>query len=292
MKKAYRLLVLTMVFLFGMAVNVYADDPTVYVTKSGWENVTVYHTNENCISITNSDGVYKSFPESEAKNMGFSLCKNCASGKTEDATTKNVETVTKEEVTEVTASFEDEAATASESKKSSKSSNSSSKSSNSNSSSKSSSDGKVLMTEKQRRAKFASKTNPKRGTVVATEARPANAGFTYADFGKYNSYASENKLGGTPIYLLGTVMDVEKVSESGNYYKTVILVNDCDGYQWYMRANVAKDKYDMMKAEICGKAGYIYGTYAGYSGVTYRPMMDMTMMIETPGNSVNMALYQ
>lgn len=295
MKKAYKLLILTLVFVFGMAINVYADDVTVYVTKSGWENVTVYHTNDNCISITNADGVFKSFPESEAKSMGFTLCKNCAAGKTNQGST--VTTVTTDEGTttvegsEVTVSFDDSNAN-SDSKSSKNSSKNSSKGSASGSSKSSSSGGKTLMTEKQRRAKFASKTNPKRGTQVATIARPASVGFVYADFGVCNSYASENKLGGTPMYLLGTVMGVEKVAETDTQYKVVILVNDCDGYQWYMRANVAKNNYDLMKNEINGKAGYIYGNYAGYSGVTYRPMMDMTMMIETPGNSVNMALYQ
>ena len=161
------------------------------------------------------------------------------------------------------------------------------------SSSSSSSDGyKELMTDRQRKSKFWSKTNPKTGSTPVTTQRPASAGFSYADFGRYNDYNSKNNLGGTPIYLLGTVMDVQPVKEGDKDYKVAVLVNDCDGYQWYMRVRCDKTKYDLMKNEILGKAGYIYGTYAGYSGVVERPMMDMTVMIETPGNAVNMALYR
>lgn len=164
--------------------------------------------------------------------------------------------------------------------------------SSSGGSSNSGSSAGELMTEKQRRARFSSKTNPKRGTVVATTPRALSAGFTYADFGKYNSYNSENHLGGTPLYLLGTIMDIQPVKQTGSQYGLAVMVNDCDGYQWYMRCNCDQSKLPLLKAELMGKAGYIYGTYAGYSGVTNRPMLDMTMVLENGGNAVNMALYR
>lgn len=159
-------------------------------------------------------------------------------------------------------------------------------------SSKSSSNAKELMTESQRRSKFYSKTNPKRGAKPASPQREASAGFVYADFATFNSYASENGLGMTPIYLLGTIMQIEKVSDKGDKYGAVLMVNDCDGYQWYMRVDVAKDKYDLMKSEFIGKAANIYGYYTGYSGVTKRPMMDPTVIIEVNGNAVNLSVYK
>lgn len=150
---------------------------------------------------------------------------------------------------------------------------------------------KELMTEKQRQQKFSSKTNPKIGTKPTQPERPASAGFLYADFGTYNSYASENKLGGTPIYLLGTIMDVQPVEQNGSQYVVAIMVNDCDGYQWYMRCACNTAKYDLLKSEILGKAANIYGTYAGYSGIINRPMMDVSMILEVNGNSLNMVAY-
>lgn len=159
-------------------------------------------------------------------------------------------------------------------------------------SSSKSSNGKELLTESQRKKKFYSKTNPKRGAKPVAVQRAASAGFVYADFATFNSYASENGLGMTPIYLLGTIMQIEKVSDKGDQYGAVLMVNDCDGYQWYMRVNVAKDKYDLMKAELLGKAANIYGYYTGYSGVTRRPMMDPTIVVEVGGNSVDLSIYK
>lgn len=149
-----------------------------------------------------------------------------------------------------------------------------------------------LMTESQRRSKFRSRTNPKREATPVTVPRPASAGFAYADFAKFNSYNSDNHLGGTPIYLLGTIMDVQPVKEVGSMYWLAIMVNDCDGYQWYMRLYCDKTKYELFKNQMKGKAGYIYGLYAGYSGVTNRPMMDMTVVTPVGGVPTDMRLYQ
>ena len=149
------------------------------------------------------------------------------------------------------------------------------------------------MTEKQRRNRFRSKTNPKRGTKPATPIRPASGGFSYANFGTYNSYSSENHIGRVPIYLLGTIMDMQPVKQSGSTYSVDVMVNDCDGYQWQMRCTCDKSKYDLMKTQLLGKNAYIYGTYAGYSGVSNRPMMDMTVINEAGGvGYYNLSIYR
>lgn len=152
---------------------------------------------------------------------------------------------------------------------------------------------KLLMTESQRRKRFASKSNPKRGEKPANLVpKPAVNGFAYADFGTCNSYNSENGLGGTPIYLIGTITEIEKVYENNACYGAVLLVDDCDGYQWYMRAEIDKDKYDLFKGQFTGKTGYIFGTYAGYSGVTYRPMLDAMVLIPNGELAVDMSIYR
>ena len=151
----------------------------------------------------------------------------------------------------------------------------------------------ILMTQKQREKRFKSKTNPKRGEKIPNVIyKPNYLGFTYADFSTCNSYNSENGLGGRPIYLLGTIMDIEKVYENNIYYGVAIMVNDCDGYQWYMRADIAKNKYEIFKNAFLGKAGYIYGFYSGYSGVTNRPMMDVTVIHLNGLTPINVAYYQ
>ncbi len=186
---------------------------------------------------------------------------------------------------------------------SSKTSTKSSSKSSTKSSSKSSSSGSaakyddrgnlILMTDSQRRAKWRSRTNPKRGTDPGnTKFRPAYNGFTYADFGTCNSYNSDNHLGGQYMYLLGTIMDIEKVYENPAYYGVAIMVNDCDGYQWYMRAYINKLQYANFRALFLGKSGYIFGYYSGYSGVTNRPMMDMTVMYPNGGFATNLSAFQ
>ena len=151
----------------------------------------------------------------------------------------------------------------------------------------------ILMTQAQRHRKFASKTNPKRGVKPVTLVyKPNFNGFTYADFATCNSYNSENGLGGHPIYLLGTITDIEKVYENALYYGTAILVNDIDGYQWYMRADINKAKYDLFRNSFIGKTGYIYGIYSGYSGVTDRPMMDITVLQPNGMVPFDMKLYK
>ncbi len=93
------------------------------------------------------------------------------------------------------------------------------------------------------------------------------------------------------MYLVGTVMEIEKVYENNSYYGTVLLVNDVDGYQWYMRVEVDKPMYDAFKQQFTGKAGYIFGTNAGYSGVTNRPMMDVIMIAPVGEIPADMAIY-
>ena len=291
-----------------------SDTPVYYA------NTSIYHLKGECGTLSTTT----TMTLKEALDNGMRMCENCAeeagisaskakslklddlpikvnmdlsasSGSTsKTSSSSSTDTVTvsasDEEVTLDMTAPSTSSSTASSSSSSAKKTSTASTASSSSSSS-SSSDG-VLMTEKQRKNRFLSKTNPKRGEKPATIARAANAGFMYADFATFNSYASENGLGMTPVYLLGTIMEIEKVKDNGTTYDAVMMVNDCDGYQWYMRLTVAKDKYDLMKAEFLGKAGYIYGNYTGYSGVTNRPMMDPTMIFEVAGNAVNLAIYK
>ena len=151
---------------------------------------------------------------------------------------------------------------------------------------------KELMSQKQRRNKFLSKTNPKRGSKPKTDSRPDNDGYAYADFARFNSYNSDNGLGGTPIYLSGKIKDIQPVKEYGSEYSLAIMVDDSDGYQWYMRCICSKSKYDTLKVDLLGKDGVIYGTYAGYSGVTNRPMMDILRVVDANGNDMDMSIYR
>ena len=151
---------------------------------------------------------------------------------------------------------------------------------------------KELMTQKQRRNKFLSKSNPKRGTKPKTTERPDDDGYQYADFAKFNSYNSDNGLGGTPIYLSGRIKDIQPAKQYGSEYSLAIMVDDTDGYQWYMRCKCTKSNYDKFKEDLLGKDAAIYGTYAGYSGVTNRPMMDILRVVDNNGNDIDVSVYK
>lgn len=151
----------------------------------------------------------------------------------------------------------------------------------------------ILMTDSQRKARFWSKTNPKRGSDPNPKGfHNMLNGFAYADFGTFNSYNSDNSLGGIPIYMIGTITDIEKVYEAPMYYGCAIMVTNTDGYQWYVRANIAKLCYANFRALYMGQTGYLFGLYSGYSGVTNRPMMDMTVIYPNGGVPIDMRIYK
>ncbi len=229
-------------------------------------------------------------------------------GSTEKTETTTTTTTTKTEnggeetetTTTTTTTTEGEEESDSSSNKKNSTGNSSSNASTKKSTTKKSSTPKIdengntiLMTQSQRRKKWLSKTNPKRGEKIPNVIyKPNYNGFTYADFSTCNSYNSENGLGGRPIYLLGTITDIEKVYENTLYYGVAVMVNDCDGYQWYMRANVSKNLYEIFRNQFLGKSGYIYGIYSGYSGVTNRPMMDITVIHQNGVYPVDMKSFK
>ena len=300
------------------------EDTPVYMEDNG----TVFHVNKNCKSLNSDSGTKMTLAQALKKN--YEMCKTCAeeiqldeatrsrlsvdllpyttngtisdssNSGSNDTTPTSTDTASNDDSktnnnNDASKSNDSKAKNNSDtaqSDNSNRSKKSNTTAGNSSRSSSSSSSGKELMTQSQRKKRFWSKTNPKRGEKPVTTPRAASAGFSYADFATYNSYNSDNHLGGTPIYLLGTIMDMQPVKEDGSQYTVAVMVNDCDGYQWYMRVKCDKSKYDLMKSQLSGKAANIYGQYSGYSGVTNRPMMDIGAVFIIGGSGINMSAYQ
>lgn len=133
---------------------------------------------------------------------------------------------------------------------------------------------------------FGSKTNPAKGTKPASNPKPAVNGFIYGDFGTFNSFASENKLGGTPIYLLGTIKSVEKFAITGDIYYAAFLIDDFEGYQWVGAMDVPKNTFDKFKTIYTGMTAYIYGAYDGYSIDLNRPIINIGLITDATGMAV------
>lgn len=64
------------------------------------------------------------------------------------------------------------------------------------------------------------------------------------------------------------------------------MVTDSDGYQWYMRTYVDKSRLNDFKTRCLKNTYFIYGSYAGYSGVTNRAMMDVEKFVDVAGNVI------
>lgn len=101
-----------------------------------------------------------------------------------------------------------------------------------------------------------------------------NEAFEIADFDKFNSYASDNGLGGTLVCMAGTITDTYEVEDGDNFEWVGLLVEDENGDEWtvlltYYNEN---DEPEFVQDSIDNETMLVfYGQYAGYSDVVNRP---------------------
>ena len=115
------------------------------------------------------------------------------------------------------------------------------------------------------------------------------AGYEKAVFEKYNSFASENGLGGSKIYFLCTLDKVEILKADGTTSLIGYVTDDTDN-KWLVHLHVypivSKTSFD----SYVGKEVAIRGVYEGYSGVKEMPaiVLDELIVLETGENAVGM----
>lgn len=91
-------------------------------------------------------------------------------------------------------------------------------------------------------------------------------GFEIAEYEKFNSYASENGLGDTLVYIEGKVLNQTKLGDDAEFPELVLVVEQKDGNRWCV--SVISD------SEIEGITDNnvkIFGTYLGFSDVMNLP---------------------
>lgn len=93
-------------------------------------------------------------------------------------------------------------------------------------------------------------------------------GFEKAEYDKFNSYASENGLGDTPIYIEGKVLNQTIVDENSEFPILNFVVEQEDGNRW-----LASIISDTEIKDIEEKQVRIFGTYTGFSDVFNLPAM-------------------
>lgn len=108
-------------------------------------------------------------------------------------------------------------------------------------------------------------------------------GFEKAEYDRFNSYASENGLGDTPIYIEGKVLNQTKLENNNSEIpELALIIEENDGDRWC--ASVASEsKID----EITDKNVRIFGTYLGYSDVFNLPGL---AVVYTDGDVPDMKL--
>lgn len=103
-------------------------------------------------------------------------------------------------------------------------------------------------------------------------------GYELADFDKFNSPASENGLGGTFIYIDGTVGEIETTNiDIGDALNCVVTTED--GKQWSVLLSFSIGSTKENYINFVGEKAVVCGIYNGYSGKLNMPAMDMVKMI-------------
>lgn len=111
-----------------------------------------------------------------------------------------------------------------------------------------------------------------------------------ADFEKYNSYASENGLAETLIYVEGTLGELNMMYDEENDYYRAELV-DLDGNNWSIfydakQVNL-KENWDILEEQYSSLEGdnvVICGAYMGYSGKYEMPTIECIKIFDRNKN--------
>lgn len=91
-------------------------------------------------------------------------------------------------------------------------------------------------------------------------------GFEVAEYDKFNSYASENGLGGTLVCIEGKVLNQTKIGDNSEFPTLGLVVEQNDGNRWC----VSIISYSEVEG-ITDKNIRIFGTYQGFSDVMNLP---------------------
>ena len=108
--------------------------------------------------------------------------------------------------------------------------------------------------------------------IKVTQMENTIEGFENAsiNYEKYNSYASENGLGDTLIYIEGKVLNQTRMGDNSEFPMLALVVEQKDGNRW-----CASITSDSEIEEIADKDVRIFGTYIGFSDVMNLPAISV-----------------
>lgn len=120
-------------------------------------------------------------------------------------------------------------------------------------------------------------------TITLPENKPAietqdfTKGYELAEFSKFNSPASENGLGDTPIYI-NCIIDSTEVMTVGEQQMILGYLTDSSGYKWMSMLNTTMFDSENNFKSIAGKDVILCGRYSGYSSVKQMPVIELNKL--------------
>ena len=120
-------------------------------------------------------------------------------------------------------------------------------------------------------------------------------GYVFGNFSRFNSFASDNGLGGTMIWLNGTYKQVNTMDlnvDNTNVKVYHATMTDQDGNKWMLQIDIDYfTKIDKYK-KLSGHSLCITGEYTGYSGVYEMPCIFVEKIFDQDtGNTIVPAWY-
>ena len=103
------------------------------------------------------------------------------------------------------------------------------------------------------------------------------------EYDKFNSYASDNGLGGTLIYIEGKVLNQTELSES-EVPILLIIIEQNDGNRWAVNVTSESEIKEIDKKNV-----RIFGTYQGFSDVANLPTLTVAV---NNSNKVDKAIIE
>jgi hypothetical protein len=111
----------------------------------------------------------------------------------------------------------------------------------------------------------------------AIETQDFTKGYELAEFSKFNSPASENGLGDTPIYI-NCVIDNTEVMTVGEQQMILGYLTDSSGHKWMCMLNTTVFDSESNFKNIVGKDVVLCGIYSGYSSVKQMPVIELNKL--------------
>lgn len=115
-------------------------------------------------------------------------------------------------------------------------------------------------------------------------------GFERADYEAMNSFASDNGLGNSKVWLDGSFSSIEEVSIN-NQIGYISTLRDSDGHDWLLMLEIDTFGYRETYEKFLNKKVILTGVYTGYSNLQKAPCISLYKIREIDGENTATSIY-